>query len=25
LELPCLSQMGLYALPTEGDGNVSLP
>ncbi|KAL3464290.1 hypothetical protein BJX64DRAFT_100751 [Aspergillus heterothallicus] len=24
LELPCLSQLGLYALPTEGDGNVSL-
>ncbi|KAL2862331.1 OTU domain-containing protein [Aspergillus lucknowensis] len=21
LELPCLSQLGLYALPTEGDGN----
>ena len=25
LELPCLSKLGLYALPTEGDGNSSLP
>lgn len=21
LEIPCLNQLGLYALPTEGDGN----
>lgn len=25
LELPCLSKLGLYALPTEGDGKTSLP
>lgn len=21
LEIPCLNELGLYALPTEGDGN----